>query len=173
MNAWILCIPFLVPAFILGALRKEIAARMADMTGYTRREKFFTVAASLAPYPFMLITVWTPFTALRAPLYGGLLLYGVGLAGFYASILVFARTPSDQPLSRGVYRFSRNPMYVSASLVFLGICCVTANPLLFVWLAPLLLLQHFMILAEERICGEKYGPAYAEYARTVPRYLIF
>lgn len=33
-NAWKLCVPFLVPAFLIGTLRKDIAKRMSDMAGY-------------------------------------------------------------------------------------------------------------------------------------------
>ena len=53
----------------------------------------------------------------------------------------------------------------------LGICLVTANAVLFGILVMLLVLQHFMILAEERACQRKYGATYVQYARTVPRYL--
>jgi len=172
-NAWILCVPFLVPAFLIGALRKDIAKRMSDMTGYKGKEKIVTIAASLAPYPFMITTVWTPFTSLKSLLIAGLILYCAGIGAFYATIYVFATTSSDKPLSAGVYRFSRNPMYVSATLVFFGICTVTLNLLLLACLIIIIVLQHFMILAEERICNLKYGKAYQEYFQNVPRYLIF
>lgn len=172
-NAWILCVPFLVPAFLIGALRKDIAKRMSDMNGYVGKEKFVTIAASLAPYPFMITTVWAPFTSMKLLLIAGLIVYCVGIGAFYATIYVFAITPPDKPLSAGVYRFSRNPMYVSATFVFLGICMVTANLLLFAFLVILVVLQHFMILAEERICKQKYGTSYQRYFEKVPRYLIF
>lgn len=172
-NVWILCVPFLVPAFLIGALRKDIAKRMSDMTGYEDKERFVTIVASIAPYPFMITTVWTPFTSLKPLLFAGLMVYCIGIGAFYATIYVFATTPPDKPLSAGVYRLSRNPMYVSASFVFFGICMVTANLLLFAYLIIIVVLQHFMILAEERICRQKYGTAYEEYFEKVPRYLIF
>lgn len=172
MNAWLLCIPFLLPAFFIGVMRKDIAKRMSDMTGYNAAEKFFTITASLAPYPFMISTVWTPFTSFKPLLYGGLLLYGFGILAFYASIYVVILTPPDKPLSSGVYRLSRNPMYVSAALVFLGICMLSANLQLFAYLVGLIVFQHFMILAEERICRQKYGAAYQVYVEKVPRYLM-
>jgi len=142
------------------------------MTGYSARERFFTISASLAPYPFMVGTVWTPFTSLKPFIYAGSALYCVGMAAFYASIYSFAVTPPGKPLTAGVYRFSRNPIYVSASLVFLSISMMTANPVLIAYLVVLLVLQHFMILAEERICSKKFGTEFQEYIRKVPRYLI-
>jgi protein-S-isoprenylcysteine O-methyltransferase Ste14 len=172
-NAWILCVPFLVPAFLIGALRKDIAKRMSDMTGYEGNEKIVTIAASLAPYPFMITTVWAPFSSIKSLFIAGLIVYSVGILAFYATIYVFATTPPDKPLSAGVYLFSRNPMYVSATFVFLGICMITANLLLFAFLVIVVVLQHFMILAEERICRLKYGESYQEYFEKVPRYLFF
>jgi hypothetical protein len=69
VNAWLGCLPLLLNGVVITALRPAVARRMADMTGYTRRERTATVVASLLPYPFMLLSVWTPFGA-SAPLLG-------------------------------------------------------------------------------------------------------
>jgi len=151
MNAWWLILPMVLPMAYLAATKKEVAARMSDMTGYYTREKFFTVAASLAPYPFMI---------------------SIGVASFITTIRVFVTTPLDKPFSAGIYRISRNPLYVSATLIFFGICLVTANVLLFAWLVIIVVPQHFMILAEERVCREKYGTEFERYMAKVPRYLL-
>ena len=63
-------------------------------------------------------------------------------------------------------------MYVSATTVFIGICLSTGSFILSGYLAVSVLLQHFMILAEERLCKEKYGRAFDDYLRKVPRYLF-
>lgn len=170
-NAWLLSLPFfLIGAFLMG-MKKDIAKRMSDMTGYSAREKFFTVGASIVPYPFMLAAVWTPFTAKLPLLCIGVALYLLGIALFAASLKVIIQTPYDLPFSIGPYRFSRNPMYVAATIVFMGICVATANIVLAVYLALAVLPQHFMILAEERICRQKYGTAFENYMKRVPRYL--
>ena len=172
MNAWWLILPMVLPMAYLAATKKEVAARMSDMTGYYTREKFFTVAASLAPYPFMITTIWTPFTSTKLLLFAGLAVYSIGVASFITTIRVFVTTPLDKPFSAGIYRISRNPLYVSATLIFFGICLVTANVLLFAWLVIIVVPQHFMILAEERVCREKYGTEFERYMAKVPRYLL-
>jgi protein-S-isoprenylcysteine O-methyltransferase Ste14 len=171
LNAWLLCVPLLLPGIFVGVVRKDVAKRMSDMTGYSAKEKFFTVAASIAPYPFVVLTLWTPFTKTKALFGCGLAVYLIGIATLLCTLYVFANTPADQPIVTGPYRWSRNPFYVSAGMVFLGICLATANPLLLGILLVLLVLQHFMILAEERACQQKYGALYAQYAKRVPRYL--
>jgi protein-S-isoprenylcysteine O-methyltransferase Ste14 len=170
-NAWLLCLPFLLAGFI-GILRKDVAKRMSDMTGYTARERFFTIAASLAPYPFMIATAWTPFSSAKPLLCFGLAVYVAGLASFASAISVFIKAPLDEPFTEGVYRISRNPLYVSTTMIFLGICLTTANVILFAYLIVLCVPQHFMILAEERICRGKFGASYEKYTREVPRYLL-
>jgi len=153
------------------ALRGDLARRLSDMTGYTPRERAFTVAASLLPYPFMVLAIFTPFAPTGLLFVAGLLVAMLGNASFAATLFVFAGSSSDQPLRAGPYRVSRNPLYVSAALVFLGVCVSTSSLLLAAILAVLLLLQHAMILAEERACARKYGELYVAYARRVSRYL--
>ena len=59
----------------------------------------------------------------------------------------------------------------SGVLVASGVSLATANLVLFGLLVGLWLLQHRMILAEERSCREKYGARYLRYAERVARYL--
>ena len=93
------------------------------------------------------------------------------MALFASTLRVIVQTPSDQPFSAGPYCFSRNPLYVAATIVYVGICLATANPVLAGYLAIAVWLQHFMILAEERICREKFGVVFESYMKRVPRYL--
>jgi protein-S-isoprenylcysteine O-methyltransferase Ste14 len=171
-NAWILCIPFILGGVYIACQKKDIAKRMADMTGYNNTEKLFTILASLTPYPFIIATIWAPFTKLRTFCYIGLILYSIGLVMFYGALRVIVNTPLDKPFLEGPYRISRNPFYVSGILIFFGICFVTANLILFIYWVFLSILQHFMILAEERMCRQRYGTSYEEYMKKVPRYLF-
>lgn len=171
-NAWLLALPFLLVAFAMVGVNKPLAQRLSDMTGYTVKEKLVTVFASCAPYPFMIATIWIPLTPVLPLLGLGLLSCFLGMVFFAASVRVIKKTPPEMPFTAGPYRFSRNPLYVSATLVFIGICLATANLILAVYLAVALVLQHFMILAEERICREKYGMAFENYRKRAPRYLF-
>ncbi|MDD5428291.1 MAG: methyltransferase [Candidatus Omnitrophica bacterium] len=172
-NAWLLYIPFLIGGMYIGIQNKVIAKRMADMTGYTMREKVFTFIASLTPYPYMILAVWAPFTAIKHLLYLGAVIYVIGMTMFFLTLYVIAKTPLNSSFSAGVYKISRNPLYVSATLIFLGVSLMTANIILFVFLLAIIVPQHFMILAEERVCRLKYGRTFEEYIKKVPRYIHF
>ncbi len=171
-NAWLLSLPFFLLVAIMAGAKREAVKRMSDMEGFTTGEKIITICASFSPYPFMIATVWTPFTSSLLLLIAGFVLYGTGMALVAASLKVIIATPRNELFVAGPYRFSRNPMYVSATAVFAGICLATANGALAFYLVIMTVLQHFMILAEERSCRMKYGAAFESFAgKKIPRYL--
>ncbi len=71
----------------------------------------------------------------------------------------------------GVYKRTRNPMYLSLVLVTLGLGIATANPWL-VLMAPLLLfyLQERVIKHEERYLAARFGSDYEAYRGKVRRW---
>ena len=72
----------------------------------------------------------------------------------------------------GVYRVTRNPMYVGMTLLLLAWACYLAAVLPFV--GPVLLvlyLTRFQIQPEERVLQGIFGAAYASYAARVRRWL--
>jgi protein-S-isoprenylcysteine O-methyltransferase Ste14 len=170
-NAWLLCAPMVALGMVFVLPRKDLGKRLSDMTDYGTAERGFTVAASLLPYLFIVAAAWTPLPPAGPRLVSGLLVSALGTAGFLRTLQVFAKAPPDQLLVTGPFQFSRNPLYVSAALVFFGACLASGSPLLSSLLLVLLVLQHRMILAEERACARRYGDAYVAYARHTARYL--
>jgi protein-S-isoprenylcysteine O-methyltransferase Ste14 len=80
--------------------------------------------------------------------------------------------PSPELLMKGIYRRTRNPMYLGITTFQLGLGIATAN-LWMALLAPLaLLIVHYLaVLPEEAYLSEKFGDSYQRYSATVPRYL--
>lgn len=72
----------------------------------------------------------------------------------------------------GIYHMTRNPMYVSLALIYLGLTCLIGN-----WwniiLLPLLLImvQELVIKREERYLARKFGDAFSQYRQQVRRWL--
>jgi protein-S-isoprenylcysteine O-methyltransferase Ste14 len=72
----------------------------------------------------------------------------------------------------GVYRFTRNPMYLGLLLVLLGWAVFLANALAFVFPAIYVpLMNRLQILPEERALAEKFGAGFADYKSQVRRWL--
>lgn len=80
--------------------------------------------------------------------------------------------PATALVTEGPYRFSRNPMYLGFTLLYLGIALLFGSlwPLLFL---PLVLsVMHFgVIVREEAYLERRFGDAYREYRRRVNRWL--
>lgn len=75
-------------------------------------------------------------------------------------------------VTEGVYRYSRNPMYVGLTLILTGWILYLGNPVGIV--LPLVLvwwLNRFQIEPEERALADRFGEAYADYCRQVPRWV--
>lgn len=72
----------------------------------------------------------------------------------------------------GVYRFSRNPMYLGFLFFILGDIAWLANPLvLFGWPAFVLYMNRFQIAPEESALTKRFGAEYTTYAGRVRRWL--
>jgi protein-S-isoprenylcysteine O-methyltransferase Ste14 len=75
-------------------------------------------------------------------------------------------------VTSGVYRFTRNPMYVGLLLLLVGWALYVANVLAFVFLpAFILYMNQFQIKPEERALTARFGRKYLEYASRVNRWL--
>jgi protein-S-isoprenylcysteine O-methyltransferase Ste14 len=83
--------------------------------------------------------------------------------------------PMDPPrelVVRRLYRFVRNPMYIGVLLVMLGEATLFWSVSLVVYIAVFVLFFHlFVVLYEEPTLRRKFGTAYEQYLRTVPRWV--
>ncbi len=80
--------------------------------------------------------------------------------------------PTDAIVTRGAFRFSRNPIYVSMLLLQVGVG-IWANSLWFLGLAAIsaMLLSWGVISREEQYLERKFGEEYLAYKARVRRWL--
>lgn len=80
--------------------------------------------------------------------------------------------PSTALVTDGVYRFTRNPIYLAMALAYLGLALAVDSTALLVLLPPLLaLVQVGVIAREERYLAGKFGDEYRRYTASVRRWL--
>ena len=71
----------------------------------------------------------------------------------------------------GIYRYLRNPMYVGAIAMLLGIAAALASDWIAILVIPTALTLHYgVVLREERYLETKFGDDYRAYKARVPRY---
>ncbi|MBI1891755.1 MAG: isoprenylcysteine carboxylmethyltransferase family protein [Burkholderiales bacterium] len=86
--------------------------------------------------------------------------------------LVLALIGQTISVSGGVYRFTRNPMYLGLSLMLLGWSAYLANPLAVLFVPIFILyMNRFQIQPEERAMHALFGEEYACYTRQVRRWI--
>lgn len=171
--AFLLMIPlFLIRFGLLGALDKGALARAAHFAPLEGTEKLHFIVyqatnALIILYP-LLLSVKTEPTALFV---AGCAVYGAGIVLLVVSTVQFARPSASGLLETGVYRISRNPMYVAYFLYFLGCALLTQSALLLVSVLTFQMAAHSIVKAEERECETAFGEEYRAYCRRVRRYL--
>jgi len=115
---------------------------------------------------------------ISAPL-GGLLLV-VAAVLFFSSIGRFRAAgtpvPGNKPTTvivrTGLYRFSRNPIYLAFSLLQLGIASwVNSLWLICTLIAAVALMAYIVIPREERYLERRFGAEYLDYKASVRRWL--
>lgn len=80
--------------------------------------------------------------------------------------------PSVALTTTGPFRFSRNPIYLAMTGLYLGISLLVNSVWPLLLLAPLLVAMHRgIILREERYLSATFGEAYAAYTSGVRRWL--
>ena len=100
----------------------------------------------------------------------------VGLLGFRemsrAGTNVDPYRPATTVVTGGPYRFTRNPMYVGFTLMYVGISAWT-NALLPILLLPAVqqLMRRGVIEREERYLERKFGDDYLRYKARVRRWI--
>ena len=81
--------------------------------------------------------------------------------------------PTSELVQSGLYRYSRNPMYVGALLVVLGYpLWFQSLALVGYWCAVLLCFHLVIVGYEEPRLARRVGPAWTAYRRRVPRWLL-
>jgi protein-S-isoprenylcysteine O-methyltransferase Ste14 len=130
-----------------------------------------TVIPLAKPLPFLPRTL---AVALGAPL----VVAAIALLGY--SVLTFraagtpvpARKPTTTIVRTGPYRMSRNPIYLSFSLLQLGIAIWANSVWLLATLSAAVLLIHYVVIPrEEQYLERKFGAQYLDYKASVRRWL--
>lgn len=111
-----------------------------------------------------------------------LVLASVGLVVGLAGIILFWRakttinptrlTATSTLVTGGVFRFTRNPMYLSLLLYLLAWAAYLSNlPALLLVPVFVLYINRFQIEPEERALSSLFGPEYASYKGRIRRWL--
>ena len=98
--------------------------------------------------------------------------FGVTLVSFGDSFRVgIDENKPDKLITNGMFRFSRNPIYVCFLAFFVGMFIIHRNIVIAVAIVLFALVIHRQVLREENFLASHYGEEYELYKKKVRRYL--
>ena len=172
-NAWIFMIWLLIQNFGVRLVSKDLYQRAGQPPDMKPSQKYKILSFISMPLwllataysiflPFELGTIWFPI---------GLTIFLLGLIINVVATINFVRTPMNEPVTKGAYRYSRHPIYVALFLIYLSVSIASAS-WVFLLLTVLLAVEVSLSVAdEEHYCLGKYGNAYREYMNRTPRWI--
>jgi protein-S-isoprenylcysteine O-methyltransferase Ste14 len=112
--------------------------------------------------PLKLGTIW---------FYIGLPISLTGLIIYTGIIVNWVTTSTDVPITKGIYRYSRHPLYLTPFIIFIGVGIASASWIFLLGAIMLIILPPSFVLPEERFLVQKYGDSYLNYMNRTPRWI--
>lgn len=126
-------------------------------------------------WPFLPTSVpalWPRIAGAIVILSGGSLAMWARNTMVHAGTNVLPSQPALKIVTAGPFRFTRNPIYLGNTLVYLGLALIINSTWLIVLFVPMVLVLHQgVILREERYLEAKFGQDYVSYKAQVHRWL--
>lgn len=163
-------ITFLVMQLMPKDKRKKILTYTIEGTFF---EKALAMVCLISRYAMMALSLILPFYSTIQYVVIGNILYMFGLFLSTLAMWQFSKENTNQPITRGLYHVSRNPMQVMGFIMCIGIAFIANNIWLWGLTAINIVTSYPMFLMQERYCIKKYGNQYVSYMKKTPRILLF
>jgi len=180
-KAWILVLSLfliviglssLVIRLFLGSSKsQESSKRHSTKPKLNEREKKLDYLSTVILLAILIYSVFLPLELGTIWFYVGLFVHVLSMIFGFIAMINFALAPLDKPATKGVYTISRNPMYFSMFLMFVGISLACASWLFLLLTVIWMILADRGVIAEERLCLEIYGDSYRKYMNRTPRWI--
>ena len=136
-NAWILILflflidiglSSLVIRLFLGRSKyQESSQRHSERPIFSNREKKIDQLSTIILILLIVYSIALPLKLDMGWFYFGFIIYVLSLLFGFVAMINFAQTPLDEPATKGAYMISRNPMYFSMFMAFVGVSLACAS----------------------------------------------
>jgi len=176
-NAWILMLFVIayniMPYFL--SVKKLIEQENLKKIGHpdiklTKAQKQLGLLINIFFIIPIIYSIFLPIRLNSIGIYIGLVIYFFGIIIGITAMYYFFKTPTGKLVANGIYRFSRNPIYLSIILIFAGTAIVCISWIFFLITMIFAILIHYLIIYEEKYCLEKYKNDYRRYMNQTSRW---
>jgi len=172
-NAWIFELYFILPVVIFSIpVMKKRAPENLDTSVLNKREIRFLVISKIVMFFPIIYSIFLPFKSGTVWFYIGL---PIALAGTVLYTIVWinlAANPLEgRPATKGLYRYSRHPMYISMFIMSVGVGIACASWLYLLLSILSMILTIIFVDHEEHLLLDKYGDDYRKYVSKTPKWI--
>lgn len=174
-NAWIFVIPFILATIlcILFMTKKDAPGGPSRIPCKSKTTLFFGTSSKIIYLPALIYSIFLPLKLGTTWFYIGLPITLVGLFETISVLINWSVASAGKPVTRGLYRYSRHPMYLMGVFMLLGVSIISAS-----WIFMVLTIifgiggtRPYFIKIEEAQCLGHYKAAYREYMNKTPRWI--
>ena len=174
-NAWIFTVAFftlLLPLHLAPIISQGTVERSPSTSvPLSKNEKIMDILVIVIMVLLAIYSIFLPLQLGTAWFYVGL---GVFALAFTTGVIIavnWLTTPPNEPVTRGIYRYSRHPIYLIQALMFIGVGIISASWVFLLFSVVRTISTFIVAIPEERYCLEKYGNIYQEYMNRTPRWI--
>jgi protein-S-isoprenylcysteine O-methyltransferase Ste14 len=138
---------------------------------YNKTEKVISNLGMALWIILFIYSIFLPLPLGTPLLYAGIALFVVGFIIVEIAMIPWMKTAIDEPVTTGLYRYSKHPTYIGVFVQHIGIGIASASGLFLLLTVIQIALSMLTAPAEEQFCCEKYGDTYREYMNRTPRWL--
>jgi protein-S-isoprenylcysteine O-methyltransferase Ste14 len=171
MVAWVFfhIVPFTWPIFRYDI--KAMFKKGGASPPYNKTEKIISNLGMAVWVILFIYSIFLPLPLGTPLLYAGIALFVVGLIIIEIARIAWTTTPVDEPITKGIYCYSRHPTYIGVFVQYIGIGIASASGLFLLLIVIQIALSASVVAAEERFCCENYGDTYRKYMNGTPRWI--
>ena len=137
---------------------------------------FVVITALQIDLPMIISRLWIEIVWVK---YVGITFCYIGLIVFLWSLISFGQAwrigidenNANELITSGIFRYSRNPIFLFMDLYFTGIMLVYPNIVFIIITIGTIIGIHLQILREEKFLLKKFGEKYIEYKSKTRRYV--
>jgi len=173
-NAWIFMVWSWLYTLAFRLVGKGVwrkASGLASEMKTSHAYKIISYTSMLTELVAIVYSIYLPFKLGTVWFYAGLIIFLLGLVVLTVASVNFTITPMNEPITRGMYHYSRHPLYLASLFIYLSVGIASAS-----WIFLLIFIVQLVSISvaaveEERYCVEKYGDVYCQYMNRTPRWL--
>jgi len=172
-NAWIFMIWPWIDTLAVRLIGVDVYRRASGQPEMKTSQRYKVVSAVSMVIDTMAVaySIFLPLKLGTIWFYAGLAIFLIGLVVLTTATVNFATTPMDVPITRGIYHYSRHPLYLASLVIYFSVGIASVSWVFLLVFVVQSVSIRIAAVGEERFCLEKYGDAYREYIDRTPRWL--